>query len=155
MEQKTTCQICERIIKSKTGVIAHHGYTRPDRGSGWQTASCWGARHLPYEKSCDQIQPCIDHINQYIKNQQELNKELIENPPEKIGESYISTMRERKYYDRPEGFDGAKNVEDDEQLYQTYQYEHKSLWKGHKYQIKTSKEDVVRLTKRLANWKLQ
>lgn len=148
------CQICEREIKAKTGVIAHHGYTRPDRGSGWQTASCWGARHLPYEKSCDQIQPCIDHINQYIANQKEMLKELRENPPAKIGESYISMMRERKYYDRPEGFDAKANEKDTEQRYQSYEYEHKSLIKGHQYQIKTSQKDVERLTKRLADWKL-
>ena len=47
-----TCQICARTIKLKDGPnLAHHGYQRP--GSGWQTASCWGARELPYEVSCD------------------------------------------------------------------------------------------------------
>lgn len=41
------CQICGRAILAYTGLIAHHGYTRP--GDGWQTASCHGARELPYE----------------------------------------------------------------------------------------------------------
>ena len=44
---RLTCQICDRAIKANTGVIAHHGYQRP--GEGWQTASCPGARALPYE----------------------------------------------------------------------------------------------------------
>lgn len=42
-----TCQCCGRAILAETGVIAHHGYTRPTEG--WQTASCTGARHLPFE----------------------------------------------------------------------------------------------------------
>jgi hypothetical protein len=41
------CQCCGRAILANTGVIAHHGYTRPD--AGWQTASCMGARARPYE----------------------------------------------------------------------------------------------------------
>jgi hypothetical protein len=42
------CQVCGRDILAKTGAIAHHGYERP-YGEGWQTASCYGARQLPYE----------------------------------------------------------------------------------------------------------
>ena len=42
-----TCQCCGGSVFAETGVIAHHGYTRP--GDGWQTASCPGARHLPFE----------------------------------------------------------------------------------------------------------
>lgn len=42
-----TCQVCARKILANTGVIAHHGYQRPYEG--WQTSSCMGARHLPFE----------------------------------------------------------------------------------------------------------
>lgn len=42
-----TCQCCERQIFAKLGTIAHHGYERP--GYGWQTASCMGAKRLPFE----------------------------------------------------------------------------------------------------------
>jgi len=42
-----TCQICARGILAETGQIAHHGYRRP--GEGYQTASCGGALHLPFE----------------------------------------------------------------------------------------------------------
>jgi hypothetical protein len=45
--QAKTCQICARRIFAESGVIAHHGYERP--GEGWQTASCPGARRLPFE----------------------------------------------------------------------------------------------------------
>ncbi len=44
-----TCQICARAIFAESGLIAHHGYKRP--GDGQQTASCYGARQLPFERS--------------------------------------------------------------------------------------------------------
>jgi hypothetical protein len=44
-----TCQICERQIEAAHGLIAHHGYERPHLGSGIQTASCFGARRLPWQ----------------------------------------------------------------------------------------------------------
>lgn len=47
------CQICGRPILAETGVIAHHGYTRP--GDGYQTSSCFGARELPFEVSRDAL----------------------------------------------------------------------------------------------------
>jgi len=46
-----TCQICGRPIHAETGVIAHHGYTRPYPGV--QTNSCFGARHPSWERSRD------------------------------------------------------------------------------------------------------
>ena len=52
-----TCQICGRAIFAEVGVIAHHGYERP--GQGWQTSSCPGARHVPFEVSRDIL---VDHI---------------------------------------------------------------------------------------------
>lgn len=44
-----TCQCCGRKHLANNGKIAHHGYQRP--GGGWQTASCAGARQLPFEVS--------------------------------------------------------------------------------------------------------
>jgi hypothetical protein len=48
-----TCQICGRAIHAAKGVIAHHGYERP--AHGWQTSSCYGARHAPFEVSRDTL----------------------------------------------------------------------------------------------------
>lgn len=63
-EVRGTCQICARPIGIKAGVIAHHGYQRP--GGGWQTASCYGARALPFEQSRDTlgkwIVACVDNV---------------------------------------------------------------------------------------------
>jgi hypothetical protein len=44
---RMTCQCCGRKILSNLGSVAHHGYQRPDYG--WQTASCMGAKELPFE----------------------------------------------------------------------------------------------------------
>lgn len=60
MKHARTCQICGRPIFAETGVIAHHGYRRPFEG--YQTASCFGARHLPFEKSRDRLGEWIDLV---------------------------------------------------------------------------------------------
>lgn len=44
---RMTCQCCGRKILANLGSIAHHGYQRPEYG--WQTASCMGAKELPFE----------------------------------------------------------------------------------------------------------
>ncbi len=54
------CQVCARAICAKTGKIAHHGYARP--GGGWQTASCYGAKHLPWEVSRDALGKLIEAL---------------------------------------------------------------------------------------------
>jgi hypothetical protein len=48
-ENRMHCQCCGRAILANLGSIAHHGYERPDLGSGWQTASCHGAKRAPFE----------------------------------------------------------------------------------------------------------
>lgn len=42
------CQCCGRAILANTGVIAHHGFKRPE---GWaqQIGTCMGSRELPFE----------------------------------------------------------------------------------------------------------
>ena len=58
--QTMHCQCCGRAIHAALGKIAHHGYQRP--GHGWQTASCFGAKHLPWEVSRDRVKVLIDHL---------------------------------------------------------------------------------------------
>lgn len=64
-QRKMTCQICGRPIWAATGVIAHHGYERPYRGEGWQTASCPGARELPFEVSRERLAGYIEELTTY------------------------------------------------------------------------------------------
>lgn len=69
-----TCQICGRPIFAELGRIAHHGYERP--GHGWQTASCYGALHLPYEASRDALTAIIPHLEADITRQIEARDEV-------------------------------------------------------------------------------
>lgn len=54
------CQCCGRQIEASAGVIAHHGYVRPQ---GWhcQTASCYGARFPAFQLSRDRLGHMIEH----------------------------------------------------------------------------------------------
>ncbi len=61
-----TCQCCGRDVFAETGVIAHHGYERP--GEGWQTASCWGARQLPFEVNRDRLGKLLEHMREQHAN---------------------------------------------------------------------------------------
>lgn len=81
----TTCQICGRPIKSKNGKIAHHGYRRP--GDGFQTASCYGARHLPYEVSRDLIPVVIEDLQVALDTRLAFLNKLINDPPATLGYS--------------------------------------------------------------------
>ena len=75
-----TCQICARPIFAETGVIAHHGYQRPE---GWhsQTASCLGARHAPFEVSCEVLRGHVgrqrERLENLIEMRGKLNSDLI------------------------------------------------------------------------------
>lgn len=62
-----TCQICNRPIFAESGVIAHHGYTRP--GGGYQTASCYGARAPAWERSRDRLGQYIAYCLQMARTE--------------------------------------------------------------------------------------
>ena len=55
-----TCQCCGRQVLAATGLIAHHGYRRPS--DGWQSASCEGARTLPFEVSRARLGRLIEEL---------------------------------------------------------------------------------------------
>lgn len=70
-----TCQICGRAILANTGVIAHHGYTRPVPYT--QTSSCMGARELPFEASRDKLGWLIDQLATWIADQEKHVADII------------------------------------------------------------------------------
>ena len=147
MEKITTCQICGRVIKSKNGLIAHHGYQRP--GGGWQTASCFGARFRPYEVACDAIQPCIDGLQRYIDKEMEALESLIKNPPEALFKMRLGWKKPIRY-ELPEGFEPKDKPS---YLPNSYEDEHRSQRGEHRRNINGAKLMVKDLTERLANWK--
>jgi hypothetical protein len=75
LAKSMTCQCCARDIFAETGVIAHHGYERP--AEGWQTASCFGARRLPFEVTRDDLGTYIDMIIGRIADVTEHRRKVI------------------------------------------------------------------------------
>lgn len=147
-----TCQICGRPIKASKGLIGHHGYKRP--GDGWQTASCVGARHLPYEDARDQIPAAIASAAAYVAKRQEWLDAFIANPPEiliKIEHRYVrgyQTKTVTTELPRPADFNPT-----DERYYSgAYAARFDSLKREAETQIKFAKEDIAFLTKRFNNW---
>jgi len=73
-ERAMTCQCCGRQIFAQTGTIAHHGYERP--GYGWQTASCMGAKYLPFEVDRARLADLIVSLQQMIDDTKESIKAI-------------------------------------------------------------------------------
>jgi hypothetical protein len=134
------CQVCARPILANTGIIAHHGYERP--GSGWQTASCFGARALPYERAHDKLDLAIESVTGQLANTTEALARFIAEPPATL--TYLKTNYNKGYYAgrrwvyeeipvrlaRPEGFEveGKDNVYGQERTYrQQYNSERTQL----------------------------
>jgi hypothetical protein len=67
-----TCQCCVRQIFAETGTIAHHGYERP--GYGYQTASCMGARYLPFEVDRARLGDLIQVLKKRLADQRAMRK---------------------------------------------------------------------------------
>lgn len=143
----TTCQICGRGIKAKSGLIAHHGYQRP--GQGWQTSSCFGARWRPYEVACDALPPAIKSCQQFLTAQEMALAKLIAEPP-----ATLSYNKNR--YGKPEYVDVPKPADFDPRPdYRRHSYVSLYLMQKFDYErnIRMSTSDLSELEKRLANWK--
>lgn len=83
-----TCQCCFNKILANKGKIAHHGYQRP--GEGWQTASCFGARELPFEVDRERLGELIVALKNHLKS---LKETLIKLQNEEVAFS-------KDFYDR-------------------------------------------------------
>lgn len=64
MQLRGLCQCCGRQQAVMNGVIAHHGYLRPE--AGWQTPSCIGARFAPLSESCEQTGKMVERLGHMI-----------------------------------------------------------------------------------------
>ena len=145
---QTTCQICARPILSKLGLIAHHGYRRP--GGGWQTASCIGARHLPYEVSCDALPPAIKIIESWLNECKENLKTFLANPPSVLVE--ISTWSNKKWeWTRPENFN-QNDPSYRSSMPHTYECEYSHRKHAYENNIRTATSELAFLNDRLAKW---
>lgn len=146
---KTTCQICARDIKANTGVIAHHGYTRP--GWGEQTGSCMGARHLPYEQSRDLIPGAIANYKVWLQNNIDREQELLATPPPTM-DGKPGRSGEFVTYDRPDNFDAAYSLEHGG--YMSNGYSRMYAWKigDLRSNIKNLKAELAWLQRRYDAW---
>lgn len=151
MKPTDHCQICGRLIQAKTGLIAHHGYTRKH---GWQTASCFGARYRPYEVACDALPSAIESISQFIDRTEAALQEHLTNPPRGI-----EYRRNRNAYGirdewwtvlRPAGWT-RESPDDFRPVTYTNLY-HKQR-RALESEIKAAKETQAELEKRLADWR--
>jgi len=131
------CQICEREIKSKLGLIAHHGYQRPEEG--WQTDSCMGARNLPYEVSRNVIPRVIKFLQVRIKNIEDKIREIKE-----------------KNLPIPSPFNSVfKSYKDIESINPQYELRRGEYIERLGSQIRRIKIEIERLQKRYDSWKIQ
>lgn len=143
----STCQICGRDIKSKNGVIAHHGYTRPD--SGWQTKSCMGARNLPYEISCDVIPVAIDSLKTYLFNERHKLNKMMVNPPDELQRSEFTGKEgwHMVIHKKPDDFNPKKLGG-----YSGYESAFSSLKYEIERNIESADRNIEYLEERLRNW---
>jgi hypothetical protein len=155
MNDKTTCQICEREVKQPHGLTSHHGYSRP--GYGWQTASCPGARELPYEESCDLIPPVIKSIENFKAMKQAQRDTYMTKPPKvltKTHKNIYSGQETTEEFDRPDDFDSYAIIDRDEPF--SYYDDYRKYFKQAIYnidrEVKGCNEDIKRLQARVDNW---
>lgn len=152
----TTCQICARNIKANTGTIAHHGYQRP--GSGWQSASCDGAKQLPYQVSRSFIPVVIERYKLHAANQEHLADEMLIKPTATITRHHISgrTGKEISTEDfiKPPEFDpyvavnsGARSFS-----FSTYENEFVKQYDAHRANVKDIAAAIDFLQNRYDNW---
>lgn len=134
-DQITTCQICARPIKAKSGFIAHHGYTRP--GYGWQTASCFGAQYKPYEVSRDAIKLCISSYETAVEVREQRIKDLTTNPPATLTRIARSSYDQDETYEKPADFNAAGVLDGSVYVYYSDKYAAE-----YRRQVRDTKRDI-------------
>lgn len=161
-QDRMECQICERKIKAKSGLIAHHGYTRPtENGWTYQTQSCAGARELPYEKSCELIPPYINAMTDHKAMLEAKLIEYLETPPATITRRTPSAYQRNKFTeysaDRPDGFttENAFDVEYWKFRGNNYPMMYRRTVEELKAAIKDTDEQLVHLQNRVNNWEMK
>jgi|SRR5579862_1410037 len=148
--ETATCQVCGRAIKASTGLIAHHGYRRPYEG--WQTASCEGARYVPYEVSCDRLHEVTEMVRGFIASQEKMLADFLAMPPQTL---IVYERRsawgneERVEYTRPDDF----KIDGGYLRFRTYENAYSNRKYNYEQTIKMAKADVSSMERRLNEWK--
>lgn len=155
---KTThCQICARDIKANTGLIAHHGYQRPQY-QGWQTASCDGAKQLPYEVSRDFIPVVIGRYKLHAINQENIADEMLRTPASTLTRFNMSGFTGKQTstteFEKPADFDPYATVNNGARhySYSTYENEFAKRYEAHRSNVKEIEASIAFLSDRYNKW---
>lgn len=156
-EKLTHCQICARPIKARTGIIAHHGYERP-QAQGWQTASCDGARQLPYEVSRDFIPVVIERYKGHAAHQEAIADEMLRAPSDKVTRVHLNRFGRSdmtKDFEKPAVFDPYAVVNRPARAfsYNSYENEFVKQYESHRANVKEIEAAIVFLQNRFNSWK--
>lgn len=82
------CQVCGRLQRLPSGVLAKHGYTVQGRGyGGYFSGTCDGSDHLPYELSCELVKKSIVKANAFIDHSLEEIAKLLK--PATVPETWV------------------------------------------------------------------
>lgn len=158
---KGRCQICDGAYilstRGEKGILAHHGYKRPRHS--WQTASCRGARQLPYEVACDLLIEEVDRVKKWLVAEKTWLEKITANPPDTItieGRGYggVRDFDKDVEVTRPIDLDKKKPAwqygnENDRKYMQNYYY----MLVDIENRIRSSEHYLVWQEKRLTDWK--
>lgn len=157
MKNATTCQVCGRGIKAKAGVIAHHGYERP--GDGWQTASCFGARAVPYEVGCDRLRLAIERVQAHLATVRQNLDNWLTDPPATITyqavDAWKNKLGEPKVFERPADFavDSRDYRFESSTFRPSYNQQHARKVEQLRKSIQGCTMQLSYMTERLAAWR--
>lgn len=153
-EEKTTCQVCGRTIKAKSGVIAHHGYKRPQWG--WQTTSCLGAKYEPYEVSCERLKEVMAEYQRFLENEEQSFQNFQDNPPATMTVQVRRSSWDKEgvetVYQRPDGF---KRDSYACCIPRTYENAYESKYYQWQDSIAGLKQQIAMMNHRLNSWAAQ
>lgn len=134
-----TCAWCLRDIAiDRSGLMAHHGYERPD--TGWQTQSCPGIGYKNLEISLDGLKAHIKAIEQF---QSRKEQELHSLPSITSLKIKVKSLRNG---------DSEETISKDDPRWKVA---YRNELSGLEYIIHQAKSDLVHYNKKLHEWKLK
>lgn len=161
-----TCQCCGRKHLANRGWIAHHGYTRPY--IGWQTSSCIGAKHLPFEVDRARLAIHIKDLKTFLEHAKEfLGKAEREEIPVML--SYTTYKDGRRFGYKADRIE--VQFEATRATYEALKLEHPKYWEAsygrkdkfddvknidiasRQSEIRFIERDIADQTKRYENWR--
>lgn len=169
LEETKTCQYCGGAWKATptrggggVAVIAHHGYQRPQQGSGIQTKSCPGARYLPYEICNNKLPSWIEEQEQLCRDHEASALLYANHPVRVMRQMYVRKRDGVQMVIIGCGHAAKHKVADthlfgDSNIYATTEdvdYEARRLYlqREHETYVKLHKSERDRLQKRLDSW---